>query len=356
VRCRLNFYSRDPLQLGGIRFSPSTQRFETSIGFEGLSFDLGVKGNFIHLGKDDKYYCTATKLQNRKKSRLFTRPDEDEVPPHKQSNQRNLFLDRNSKYDVDFSVSSSRELVKQLRDKQKRFPVWPIAILLTLIPKYGFLICMLLIPILYYFVDKPRNSTLLYYDITPDVEEEVQLFFRSFNELITCHSAWYVVSQQRVDVVKYNAGASWLVKRKRLKIQYRVPPLLKTNILVPCLFLGNQRLFFLPDHILFQQYSDIKALPYSKLTIRQKNIKFIEEQKIAPDSKQIGRTWRFVNIDGGPDRRFKSNRELPMLLYSELTMTSSNGFKVMLLLSKPDVGSQLERAIHSYASSDFLSE
>lgn len=352
----MKFYSRKPLQLGDIQFSPSSQGFETSIGFEGLSFDLGAKGNFIHLGKDDKFYCTATKLQNRRKSRLNTLTDEDEVPPPAQSNQQKLFLDRNSKYDASFSVSSFRELVKQLRDKQKRFPVWPFAILLTLIPKYGFLVCILLIPILYYFVDKPRKTTLLYYDITQDVEEEVQLFFRSFNELITCHSAWYVVSQQKVDVVKYNAGASWLVNRRRLKIQYRVPPLLKTNILVPCLSLGKQKLYFLPDQVLIQMRSNIFAIPYSKLTIRQKNIKFIEEQRIAPDSKKIGRTWRFVNIDGGPDRRFKSNRELPMLLYSELTMTSSNGFKVMFLLSKPDVGSQLKRAIHSYASSDFLSE
>lgn len=351
----MKFYSRKPLQLGDIRFSPSSQGFETSIGFEGLSFDLGAKGNFIHLGKDDKYYYTATKLQNRRKSRLYTPTDEDKAPPHKQSNQRNLFLDRNSKYNANFSISSFRELVKQLQDKQKRFPVWPFAILLTLVPKYGFLLCILLIPILYYFVDKPRKTTLLYYDITPDVEEEVQLFYRNFNELATCRSAWYVVSEQKVDVVKYNAGASWLVKRRRLKIQYRVPPLLKTNILVPCLTLGKQKLYFLPDQVLIQKHSNIFAIPYSKLTIRQKNIKFIEEQRIAPDSKKIGRTWRFVNIDGGPDRRFKSNRELPMLLYSELTMTSSNGFKVMFLLSKPDVGSQLERAMRSYPNSDFLS-
>jgi len=147
-----------------------------------------------------------------------------------------------------------------------------------------------------------------------------------------------------------------LVNRRRLKIQYRVPPLLKTNILVPCLSLGKQKLYFLPDQVLFQKHSNVSAIPYSKLTIRQKNIKFIEELQIAPDSKKIGRTWRFVNIDGGPDRRFRSNRELPMLLYSELTMTSSNGLKAMFLFSKPDVGSQLERAIHSYASSDFLSE
>lgn len=350
----MKFYSRKPLQLGDIRFSPSSQGFETSIGFEGLSFDWNAKGNYAHLGKGGRYYLTAAKAKNRTKNRSPKIEGQNNIPPLAQNAEPLLHQDRNSRYAAELNVTSSKELVNQLRSKQKRLPVWPFAVLLSLIPKFGIFISILLVPLLYFIVDKPRKTTLLYYDIAPEAEENVQLFFRNFNELATCHSAWYVVSEQKVDVVKYNAGASWLVKRRRLKIQYRVPPLLETNILVPCLFLGKRRLYFLPDQVLVQKHSNISAIPYSKLTIRQKNEEFIEDQRIAPDSKKVGRTWRFVNIDGGPDRRFKYNRELPILLYSELSLKSTNGLDAVILLSKPDVGSHLERAMRSYPYSDFL--
>lgn len=350
----MKFYTRKPLQLGDIRFSPSSQGFETSIGFEGLSFDWNTKGNYAHLGKGGRYYLTASKPQNRTRNRSPKVEGQNNIPPLAQNEELSLHQDRNSRYAAELNVTSSKELVNQLRSKQKRLPVWPFAVLLSLIPKFGIFISILLVPLLYFIVDKPRKTMLLYYDIAPEAEENVQLFFRNFNELATCHSAWYVVSEQKVDVVKYNAGASWLVKRRRLKIQYRVPPLLKTNILVPCLFLGKQKLYFLPDQVLIQKHSNISSIPYSKLTILQRNVKFIEEQRIAPESKKVGRTWRFVNIDGGPDRRFKYNRELPMLLYSELSLKSTNGLDAVILLSKPDVGSQLERAMRSYPYSDFL--
>lgn len=350
----MKFYSRKPLQLGDIRFSPSSQEFETSIGFGGLSFDWNAKGNYTHLGKDGRYYLTAARSSNRTKSHSPRIEGQNNTQPLAYNEELSLHQDRNSRYTAKLNVSSSKELVNQLRSKHKRLPVWPLAIIFSLVPKFGIFISILLVPLLYFIMDKPRKTTLLYYDIAPEAEENVQLFFRNFNELATCHSTWYVVSEQKVDVVKYNAGASWLVKRRRLKIQYRVPPLLKTNILVPCLFLGIQKLFFLPDQVLIQKHSNINVLPYSKLTIQQKNVKFIEEQQISPDSKKIGRTWRFVNIDGGPDRRFKYNRELPILLYSELTLKSTNGINIVILLSKPDVGSHLESAMCSYPNSDFL--
>lgn len=350
----MKFYTRKPLQLGDIRFSPSSQGYETSIGFEGLSFDSNAKGNFTHLGKGARYYLTATKAKNLAKNRSPKIENQNNVPPLTQAEELLLHQDRKSRYAAEINVTSPKELVNQLRSNLKKLPVWPFAVLLCLVPKFGIFIFPLLAPLLYLFVDKPRKTTLLYYDITPEAEETVQLFFRNFNELATCHSAWYVVSEQKVDVVKYNAGASWLVTRRRLKIQYRVPPSLKTNILVPCLYLGKQKLYFLPDLILIQNHSNIFAIPYSKLTIRQKNVKFIEEQQVAPDSKNVGRTWRFVNIDGGPDRRFKYNRELPILLYSELILKGTSGLNVVLQFSKPGVGSNLETAMHSYPNSDFL--
>ena len=86
----------------------------------------------------------------------------------------------------------------------------------------------------------------------------------------------------------------------------------------------------------------------------RENVKFIEEQSVEPDSKNVGSTWRFVNIDGSPDRRFKYNHPLPILSYSELTLSSGNILHEVLQFSKPNVGFQLQETMRSYPFRTFL--
>ena len=354
ARHSLKFYSRTTLQLGGIQFNPSPQGLKTSVGLQGFSFHRNAKGNYIHLGQDGMCYYTATKTNNRTESSSSKPHNQNSIPPLTHGEHSLLFQDSKSKRAIELRESSSKELVRQLREKQKKLPFWPLAVLLTLIPRFGIIICILLIPVLYFFMDRPRKTTLLYYDITPDAEEEIQLFYRTFNELVTCNRAWYVSSRQKVNVVKYQAGASWLVTRKRLRIHYSTPRFLNTNILVPWIPLGSHTLYFLPDQILDRKQSTITAIPYSSLKIGRENVKFIEEQSVASDSKNAGSTWRFVNIDGSPDRRFKYNHPLPILSYSELTLTSGNILHEVLQFSKPNVGFQLQEALRSYPFRTFL--
>ncbi|WP_462388382.1 hypothetical protein [Acidovorax sp. Q11] len=56
-----------------------------------------------------------------------------------------------------------------------------------------------------------------------------------------------------------------------------------------------------------------------------KSIRFIEDGSPPRDAQVIDRTWRYVNKKGGPDKRFKNNRELPVCLYDELQLSSSTG-------------------------------
>jgi len=45
--------------------------------------------------------------------------------------------------------------------------------------------------------------------------------------------------------------------------------------------------------------------------------------------------------NGGPDRRFKNNRQLPICLYSELWFKSNTGLNEKIQISKPDAGTGL---------------
>jgi hypothetical protein len=60
---------------------------------------------------------------------------------------------------------------------------------------------------------------------------------------------------------------------------------------------------------------------------------FIEDEHVPQDAKQVGYTWRYVNRDGGPDRRFSHNPQMPVVIYGKLDITSSKGLNERYLIS-----------------------
>jgi len=65
----------------------------------------------------------------------------------------------------------------------------------------------------------------------------------------------------------------------------------------------------------------------------------------------VGWTWRNVNKSGGPDRRVKGNRELPVVRYDELSLTSASGLNELLQFSRPGVATAFCRWVRNLVSS-----
>src|SRR3954468_24520892 len=63
----------------------------------------------------------------------------------------------------------------------------------------------------------------------------------------------------------------------------------------------------------------------------------------------IGSTWRFVRRDGGPDRRFNNNRQLPILRYQAMLMLGPGNFAKVIYLSKSSDRAKLLATISGLA-------
>ena len=63
-----------------------------------------------------------------------------------------------------------------------------------------------------------------------------------------------------------------------------------------------------------------------------------------------GQRWQFTNKNGGPDKRFKNNRQLPIALYEEMRLTSASGLNEAIQLSRPGVGDPFKAALSRMAS------
>ena len=51
------------------------------------------------------------------------------------------------------------------------------------------------------------------------------------------------------------------------------------------------------------------------------------------DAVVVGQTWKHPNKNGGPDRRFANNRQLPICLYESIYLRSPNGLNELLQVS-----------------------
>jgi hypothetical protein len=96
---------------------------------------------------------------------------------------------------------------------------------------------------------------------------------------------------------------------------------------------GHLTLVFLPDRLLVEQGRRAAALLYPQVATTLATGRFVEHGPVPPDARVIGYNWQFPNKDGGPDRRFKSNRQWPVIEVAYVGMQSQSGLNLLLQAS-----------------------
>src|SRR6185369_17699305 len=91
------------------------------------------------------------------------------------------------------------------------------------------------------------------------------------------------------------------------------------------------------------------------IKLQLSNTRFIESEVVPRDAQIVDNTWRFVNKNGSPDKRFNNNKQLPITLYGEIYFQSSTGLNELIQLSKPNMGSSLADAFKKLNSTQQLS-
>jgi hypothetical protein len=356
----MGFYFRKSINLGGVRFNFSKSGIGASVGVKGFRVGTNSRGNYIHMGRNGLYYRAAIgkKKSGRQTPTLQSpsfRPFQQPVSP--QIQQEELHFQDIDSGDLAFIVdATSQDVVNEINTKRKKFPFCPLAILLAFIPVAGIPLAIIATILLYAFVDKKRKTTVLVYDIDEDTEREIQNFYNAFDELASCSAAWHVSSQASVRDKKYHAGANSVVNRAKIRINYKTPKYLKTNVKVPAIPVGSQTIYFFPDRIFIYDKKSVGGLAYSGFSVTRKNQRFIESGIVPRDGTVVDHTWQYVNKSGGPDKRFSNNRQLPILLYSEVYFTSTSGLNELIQFSNQTAGIDLIARLEQYKSSSLLGD
>ncbi len=88
------------------------------------------------------------------------------------------------------------------------------------------------------------------------------------------------------------------------------------------------------DRVLAFQGTLVGTVSYSELNIESFLAQFIEQEAGPNDANVISRTWQYVNKNGGPDRRFKNHRQLPVCRMNRLHMSSPRSLDIRLMASR----------------------
>ena len=109
--------------------------------------------------------------------------------------------------------------------------------------------------------------------------------------------------------------------------------------------LNNIVFFFLPDVVLVKQYGRFGAIGYNDLHIRTQTSRFIEDGSPPADAQVVDRTWKHPNKGGGPDRRFRDDRLLPVCLYEVMHLSSASGANELMEFSRTGLVQEFSTAL-----------
>lgn len=202
-----------------------------------------------------------------------------------------------------------------------------------------------------YRADIKRKTTPLFYEFSDDYsEKKFHASIVSFSNLAITKSSWRLKSKVAVGDWKRNAGSNSALIRHRSKIGKQNPNLLKTNVEVWGVDAGSIKLYLLPDRFFIFHDGVYSAISYSEVQASLQDLEYVEQESLPSDATVIGKTWKYVRRDGGPDRRFNNNRQLPIVRYGVVAFSSPN-FIAYLIVSSLGIASSFTQSFSKVLSS-----
>ena len=371
----MGLYVRKSVKVGPFRFNLSKSGVGVSAGVTGFRIGTGPRGNYIHMGRGGLYYRTTLSPKPQSSgSSSASSEDHGKAYPQVPSNTHDPQipsythdpLHNIDSGDISGMVdSSSKDLIEELNEKRQKIRSWPLVSLLgtgitVYIGSSNFAnwaiylsagLSFLCILAAAYRDTISKNAVILY-----DIEDEFQGIYESlhnaFEQMAKCRGQWHLEAEGRVRDSKYHAGADSLVRRKPINLSLGNPPYIKTNVATPAIPVGSQTLYFFPDMVLIFDQNGVGAVSYDNLSVQVASQKFIEEGTVPSDASVVEHTWKYVNKRGGPDKRFKDNRQIPVALYEDVHFSSDTGLNERIELSKTGVSALFAQAIRSVGSTN----
>jgi Protein of unknown function (DUF4236) len=193
-----------------------------------------------------------------------------------------------------------------------------------------------------------------YVKIEIDFDDEIRTKYNrivsTFKQLTTARKIWDVTSAHSEDRVRTRSAASTVVQKKEVKFGINNLPEIKTEH--PALHFRNANgadLFFYPTFVvMYQNKENFAMIGYNELEFYFSSTRFVEEGSVPNDSKVIDKTWKKVNKNGTPDKRFKGNYQIPIVRYGTINLRTNTGLNEEYSFSNYEFAEAFGHAFSDY--------
>lgn len=198
------------------------------------------------------------------------------------------------------------------------------------------------------------NNSAVTIDIQFDdpSKRKYEQLHHSFKNLTTAHKVWDITGAHFQDRVAARSSASTLVNRKDAKISFKSLPIITSNY--EAIYFQNVNgadLYFYPTFLLmYKNDRNFAIIGFDEFNVTFSAVSFTETSSVPRDSKVIGKTWAKVNKNGTPDKRFKSNYQIPVVQYARLRFSSGNGVNEEYQISNFEFAQKFANAFQEYKS------
>jgi hypothetical protein len=324
----MGFYVRKSLKAGPFRFNLSKSGVGVSAGVPGFRVGTGPRGNYVHVGRGGVYYRASLGGGDARRQTRPTAPRGPAWAPEMSATEQVAMTDITGVTAVELAPTSADDLVQQLNAAAAVRMWWK---LLLVIPIIGWAAAYWL-----RMAQIARASVVVFYEVEDDHGQWFEQIVSAWSALAQAAGVWRLTSEGALNTThlrKVNAGASTLINRAAAVVGATGPRVLVTNIAVPSVGVGHQSLHFLPDRVLVRIGRRYSEVSYAQLNVHCSQTRFIESGRVPRDAIRVGTTWKYANVSGGPDRRYKNNQQLPILGYAELELGTSSGLRWTLQCS-----------------------
>jgi len=198
-----------------------------------------------------------------------------------------------------------------------------------------------------------ENLAASHISVSFDMETAVagphRRMLEAFDKLSMSNRSWALQTSQQIDHVKARSVARVVVSRRALTIGRRSDPLVNTNDLPLAIGIqnGQATAFFYPGFILVVSAgkADFALIDITELEIAYSRTEFTETEAIPSDATMARKVWAKSNKNGTRDKRFKDNRELPVMIYGEINLKSPGGMGEALMFSRDDAPREFVTAV-----------
>ena len=347
----MGWYMRRSFRIApGVRVNLSKSGLGLSFGVRGFRVSTGPRGSYVHMGRGGIYYRQRIDGAPGRPAHRAAAPP---VPPEQDA----VWDDPISTVPVAELVDSSSAHVLAALNGRMRSPAYAgIVFVCGCVASLAlYLIHPVLLLLMGAFtvyltwltdqIDQARRTSHLFYGFDDASRECWLALNRGLYALSQACRVWRVEGLAATAGGNRNAAPGRLTRRRTARVCQEPPAYVVSNVTPYCIDLGAQKLSFMPDRLFVWQQGTYGAVDYTNLAVEWGSTSAIEDGPLPPDAAVIGSIWEHANKDGSPDRRFASNRELPIANYGYLTLRSSTGLSVTFVTSSVSAAKACAEAI-----------